>query len=106
MVLLGVDKTVKWCNSFVIVAKPNCTLCICLDPALLNWVLKRPTHRGPTVRYIVLKKMNVCYLTLIDIRSDYHNLKLDKTIIISDHIYMSIWQLQIHETSIQCSLSR
>ena len=46
---LGVDKTVEWCNSFVLVPKVNGKIRLCLDPVRLNQVLIRPIHRGPTL---------------------------------------------------------
>ena len=75
---LGVDKMAKWCNSFIIVPKSNGTICLCLDPARLNQALIRPIHRGPTLSDIPPKVCNVCYMTIINTSSGYHNMKLDK----------------------------
>ena len=33
IMLLGVDKTAEWCNSFVLVPKANGKVWLCLDPA-------------------------------------------------------------------------
>ena len=71
----GVDKMAKWCNSFVIVPKPNGTEYLCLDPARLNQVLIRPVHRGPTINDILPKLTNVHYMIICS--AGYHNLKLD-----------------------------
>ena len=47
IMLLGVDETAEWCNSFVLVPKANGKVWLCLDPACLNQALVRPIHRGP-----------------------------------------------------------
>ena len=51
---LGVDETLEWCNSFVLVADANGKVRLCLDPAWLNQALIRPVHRGPTLNNIYL----------------------------------------------------
>ena len=75
---LGIDETGEWCKSFVLIPKPNGKVRICLDPARLNKVLIRPVHRGLTLNDIFSKLNNVKYLSLIDVSSGYHNLKLDE----------------------------
>ena len=74
---LGVDETVEWCNSFVLVPKVTGTVRLCLDTAWLNKMLIRLVHRGPTLNDI-LPRLNAKYLSLIDVNSGYHNLKLDE----------------------------
>ena len=59
----------KWHNNFVIVPKPNVTICLCLDPARLNQALIRPEHTGPTIYYIPPKLTNEYYVTIIDANS-------------------------------------
>ena len=75
---LGVDKTVEWCNRFVLVPKANDKVRLCLDPVRLNQALIRPIHRGPTCNDILPKLNKVQYISIIDMSSGYHNLKLDK----------------------------
>ena len=75
---LGVDKTSECCNSFVLVAKANGKVRLCLNPAHLNQALIRPVHQGPTLNDILSKLYNVQYMSIIDASSGYHNLKLDK----------------------------
>ena len=41
-------------------------------------MLIRPVHRGPTINDILPKLNNTKYLSLIDVSSGYHNLKLDE----------------------------
>ena len=77
---LGTDETAEWCNSFVLVPKADGRERLCLDPARLNQAL-RPVHRGPILNYIFPKLNNVKYLSLIDVSSDYHNLKLDDSVV-------------------------
>ena len=75
--LLGIDETVEWCNSFVLVPKTNGKVRLCLDPARLNQTLIRTVHQGPTLNNILPKLNNVQYMSIIDSSSGYHNLKLD-----------------------------
>ena len=74
---LEVDKMVKWSNSIIIVHKPNSTVCLGLDSTWCNQALMRPVHRGPALNDIFPKLTNVCYVTISDASSGYHNLKLD-----------------------------
>ena len=71
------DETFEWCNSLILVPKANGKVRFCLDPARLNQVLIRPVHRRPTFNDIFPKLNNVKYLSLTDVSSGYHNLKLD-----------------------------
>ena len=75
---LGVDQMTEWCNSFVVVPKANGKVWLCLDPVQLNQALIRPIHRGPTLNNILPKLNNAQYMSIIDVSSGYHNLKLDK----------------------------
>ena len=75
---LGVDEMAEWCNSFVLVPKANSKVWLCLDPALLNQALIRLIYRGPTLNDILPRLNNVQYMSIIDVSSGYHNLKLDK----------------------------
>ena len=49
-----------------------------MDLACLTQALVRPIHRGPTLNDILPKLNNAKYLSLKDVSSRYHNLKLDK----------------------------
>ena len=104
--LLGIDETTKWCHSFVLVLKANGKVRLCLDPARLNQALIRPVHRGPTLNDILPKLNNVQYMSIINTSSGYHNLKLDKQIILLDYIFMSFWKVPIQVAAIQSSASR
>ena len=75
---LGADKIAEWFNSFVLVPKANGKGRLCLDPARLNQALITPVHRGPTLNAILPKLNDVKYLSIIDVSSCYHNLKLDE----------------------------
>ena len=75
---LGIDETLEWCNSFVLVPKANGKVRLCLDPARLNQALIRPVHWGPTLNDILPKLNNVQYMSIIDASSGCHNLKLDR----------------------------
>ena len=75
--LLGIDETAEWCNSFMMVPKANGKVWLCLDPGQLNQALIRLIHRGPTLNYILPKLNNVQCMSIINVSSGYHNLKLD-----------------------------
>ena len=74
---LGVNETVEWCNSFLLVPKPNGKDRLCLDLAWLNQALIRPIHRDPTLNDILPKLNNVTYMSIIDANLGNHNLQLD-----------------------------
>ena len=103
---LGVDKTLEWCNSFVLVPKANGKERPCLDPAQLNQALIRPVHRGPTLNNILPRLNNIQYMPIIDASSGYHNLKLDKQSSYLDYILMSIWQVPVQVFALWSSASR
>ena len=75
---IGLYETAEWCNSFIIVPKPNGTVQLYFDPGRLKQALVWPVHRGPTWNDVLLKLTNACYMTIINASSGYHNLKLDK----------------------------
>ena len=75
---LGVDETVEWYNSFVLVPKTNGKVRLCLDPVRLNQALIRPVHRGPMLNNTLPRLNNVKYMSIIDASSRYHYLKLDE----------------------------
>ena len=78
IVLLGVDETSEWCNSFILVPKVNSNVRPSLDLASLNMVLIRPVHRDPTLNDILPRLAGMKCLTLTDVSSGYHNLKLNE----------------------------
>ena len=78
IMLLGVDKTAEWCNSFVLGPKANGKVQLCLDPVQLNQALIRLVHMGPKLNDILPKLNNAQYMSIIDASLGYHNLKLDK----------------------------
>ena len=59
-------------------SKANGKVRLCLDPAWSNQALRRPINREPTLNNILPKVNSENYLSLIDVSSGYHNLKLDK----------------------------
>ena len=75
--LLGVDKTSKGYNSFVLVPKMNGKVRSCLDPARPNKAHSRPAHRGLPMNDILQRLTVINYLTLINASSGYHYPKLD-----------------------------
>ena len=75
---LRVDETLESCNSFVLVPKANGKVRLGLDLVQLNQALIRPVHRGPTLNDILPRLNNAQYMSIINMSSSYHNLKLDK----------------------------
>ena len=45
----GRNASPEWLNSFVIVKKPNGSLCICLDPTNLNKDIVRPICNSQSI---------------------------------------------------------
>ena len=78
VVLLDVDETFEWCNSFMLVPKANGKVRLCLDLAGINKALGRLIHRGLTPNDILPRVAAIKYLMLIDVSSRYHNVKLDE----------------------------
>ena len=72
---LGVDETLEWCNSFVVVPKANGKERLCLDPVPLNLALIRLVHWGPTLNDILPKLNDMQYMSIIDASSGYHNMQ-------------------------------
>ena len=72
------DRTVGWCHSFVIVPKPNGTVCLCPNPTWLDQAIIGTVHRRPIINDILPKLKNTCYMTSIGSSSGYCNLKPDK----------------------------
>ena len=97
------DETVEWCNSFIIMPKPNDTVCLCLDPTGLNKVLITAVHRGPIINYIQPKLRNVCLMVFTDASSGYHGLKHE--VFLLNHICMSVLQEQFHQTTMEKALA-
>ena len=104
-VLLGIDKTWDWCNSFLRDLNANSKVWWCLDPARFKKALIRCVHRGPTLNNILPRLAGMKYPALTDTSSGYDNLKLDKTIIIFNYIFLSISHVQIHTIVIWSSTS-
>ena len=90
---LGVDRMSEWCNSFSFIPQLNGKVRIYRDLARLRQALIRLMISGPTTNDVFLKLTHAHYLTLIDARSGYHNLKLDE---ISSYLKTFIYQTGIH----------
>ena len=53
--VIGIDGTAEWCNSFVLVPKPNGKVRLCPDWTTLNQTFIRLVHRGPTLNDFFFK---------------------------------------------------
>ena len=94
---LGVDETAEGSNSFVLVPKANGRVRLCIDPAQLNQAPIGPVYRRPSLNDILPKLNNVKYLSLMDVSSGYHNLKLDER-----SSYLMMFALEVTGTNDYC----
>ena len=92
---LGVNKTVEWCNSFVLVPKVNGKVRLCLGLVRLNQALIIPIHRRPMLNDKLLKLNNVQYMSIIDASSGYHNLKLDEKSYLTSYTFLVIFSFTL-----------
>ena len=60
---LSVDDIAEWCNSFVMVLKPNRKVRLCLDLVRLNQALIRPVQSGNTLSDILQELNDAQYLS-------------------------------------------
>jgi hypothetical protein len=77
-IIAKVDRPTDWVNSIVCATKANGTIRLCLDPKDLNKAIKRPHHYTPTLDDILPKLTGARYLSIVDARSGYWNIKLDE----------------------------
>ena len=82
MTQLGVIKEVRehteWINSIVPVKKPEGSLRLCLDPKDLNRAIKRNQWYSRTVNDILPELADSKYFSLLDAKSGYRHVSLDK----------------------------
>ena len=74
-IIAKVDRPTDWVNSCVCVTKPNVKLRLCLDPKDLNKAIKRPHHYTPTLDDVLPKLNGAQFVTILDARSGYWNIK-------------------------------
>ena len=72
------DQTAEWCNNFILAPNPNGKVRLCPDPVTLNQALIRLVHRGPTLNDIFPKLNNAIYISVMNVSSGHHNLKLNE----------------------------
>jgi len=77
-ILSEVKEPTDWVNSCVCVTKPNGKIRLCLDPKDLNRAIKRPHRYTPTLEDILPKLNGAKFFSILDARSGYWNVKLDK----------------------------
>ncbi len=77
-IITSVQEPTDWVNSIVCVTKSNGTLRVCLDPKDLNKAIRRPHYYTPTLDDILPKLNGAKYFSIIDARSGYWNILLDK----------------------------
>ena len=77
-ILSPVKEPTDWVNSCVCVTKPNGKIRLCLDPKDLNRAIKRPYRYMPTLDDVLPKLSGAKFFTILDARSGYWNVKLDR----------------------------
>ena len=73
----GCNASPEWLNSFVIVQKPNGSLCICLDPTDLNKDIVRPVCNSQTIDDVVHKLKDASYFAVFDTSKGFFHIPLD-----------------------------
>ena len=73
----GHNSSPEWLNSFVIVKKPNGSICICLDPTDLNKDIVRPVCNSQTIGNMVHKLKDTKYFTVFDTSKGFFHIPLD-----------------------------
>ena len=73
----GRDISPEWLNSFVIVKKPNGSLCVCLDPTDLNKEIIRPVCNTQTMDDVVHKLKSAKYFAVSNTSKGFFHIPLD-----------------------------
>ena len=74
---LDINEASDWVHALVIVIKPNGKLCVCLDPRMLNSVLRHNIHNAKRFIDIISKVKGFKYVSKIDTNSGFWTLPLD-----------------------------
>ena len=74
----GHDISPEWLNSFVIVKKPNGSLCVCLDLTDLNKDIIRPLCNFQTMDDVVHKLKEAKFFAVFDTSKRFFHVPLDK----------------------------
>jgi hypothetical protein len=78
-IITKVDEPTDWVSSLVVVEKPRTgKLRVCLDPRDLNKAIKREHYQMPTLEDVISKLATAKYFSVLDARSGYWAVKLDK----------------------------
>ena len=80
MVDLDVDEPTDWVNGLVIVEIPNKKLRICIEPRTLNQTIKQKHLHLPTAGELFSQMSGAKYLSNLDAKSDYWQIKVDREI--------------------------
>ena len=73
----GRDISLEWLNSFVIVKKPNGSLCICLDLTDLNKEIVRPVCNAQTMDDVVHKLKDAKFFAVFDTSKGFFHVPVD-----------------------------
>lgn len=76
-VLAKVDEPTAWVSSVVIATKKSGALRICIDPRLLNQVLKRETHQLPILDDLMPELARAKIFSTVDLTAGYWHCVLD-----------------------------
>ena len=73
----GRNINLEWLNSFIIIKKPNGSLCMCLDPTDLNKEIIRPVCNAQTMDDVVHKLKDAKFLAVFDTSKGFFHVPLD-----------------------------
>ena len=73
----GHDISPEWLNSFIIVKKPNGSLCVCLDPTHLNKEIIRPVCNAQTMDDVVHELKDAKLFAVFDTSKGFFHVPLD-----------------------------
>ena len=73
----GRNASLEWLNSFVIMKKPNGSLCMCQDPTNLNKYIVRLVCNSQTIDDVVHKLKDASYFAVFDTSMGFFHVPLD-----------------------------
>ena len=81
------NQATEWCNSFVVVKKPNSDLRICLDPTNLNKYIVRPVCNLNTLGEVSFKIKEAKFFSVFNATKGFFHLPLNER---------PFWQQYLH----------
>ena len=76
--MLDINEATDWVHNLVLIRKPNGKLCVCLDPRMINRVLRFNVHNSCTFQDISLSIRGVKKISKIDANSGFWTLPMSQ----------------------------